>query len=334
MLLPYGNYDEKSFREAAKAISAAFSNGAYTVRVHFGVYDITNPEIPISVMCDRANLALYEISDSFRKNVSYFDSAIMQKFVSEQKIISGFDAALAEGRLKMYLQPLTTEDGSVFGAEALARWITIDGKMIPPSDFIPVLEAAGLIHRLDRYIWEQAVKQLKSWENTEKERLTISVNMSAKDFYNIDVYKVLTELTEKYGVDNSRLRLEITESTLIENTDSIYPIISELQKAGFMMEIDDFGKGQSSLSLLKDIRADILKIDMCFLKEIESSERSRVILKSVISMATELGMQVITEGVETEPQLRSLTAMGCSRFQGFYFSSPVTVEEFEQRYAS
>ena len=333
ILLPAESYSEEVFNEAAKAVNDAFATGVYTILIHFGIYDITNPDIPVSVMCDRANMALRNIKGSYRSNIAYFDDAIMQKSIDEQKIISGFDKALAENQLQMYLQPITGEDGKPFSAEALARWIYPDGTVISPVVFIKVLEDAGLIHRLDEYIWEQAVKQLAAWKNTERAGLTISVNMSAKDFYNIDVFAVLKGLTEKYGVPCDRLRIEITESELIENTENIYPIIEKLQENGFLVEIDDFGKGQSSLGLLKDINADILKIDMSLLQEIESKRRSRIILSTVIKMANELGMQVITEGVETESQMKSLLDMGCSKFQGFYFSKPMPVEEFEKKYA-
>ena len=163
--------------------------------------------------------------------------------------------------------------------------------------------------------------------------LTISVNLSAKDFYSIDVYRLLTELVDKYGVDSRKLRLEITETALLDEPEKTDEVVSRLQEKDFLVEIDDFGKGHSSLSLLKDIRADVLKIDMSLLREIEKKQRSRIILESVISMANSLGMEVTTEGVETEQQLRSLTAMGCEHFQGFYFSQPIPVEEFEMRYA-
>ena len=332
VLIPSEKYRENTFKKAAKDINAAFSTGAYTLRIHFGIYDIKNSDIPISVMCDRANMALRSIESSYRSSIAYFDNKIMQKSIDEQKIISAFETALEEDQFKMYLQPLTKYDGQLFGAEALVRWILPDGTVVPPGDFINTLENAGLIHKLDIHIWEQAIKQLKNWENTVKENLTISVNMSAKDFYSIDIYKTLTNLTKKYNVENRKLRLEITESTLIENPKNIYPVISKLQKAGFLVEIDDFGKGYSSLSLLKDIKADILKIDMGLVHEIESEKRSRIILKSVIAMAKELGMQVITEGVETEPQLKALTSMGCDYFQGFYFSKPIMVDEFELKY--
>ena len=333
LLLPSENYNEEDLVKATKAITDSFNTGVYTLRVQFGIYDITNTDMPISVMCDRANMALRKLSGSYNGNIAYFDDEIMQKNINEQKIISGFETALAEGRIRMYLQPLMSEDGKPFGAEALARWFDPEGNLISPDVFIEILENAGLIYKLDEYMWEQAVKQLDRWKNTEKNKLTISVNISAKDFYSIDVYKVLTKLTKKYGVSPNRLRLEITESTLIENKESIYPVISKLQKNGFLVEIDDFGKGYSSLSLLKDINADILKIDMCFLQEIDNEKRSRIILKSIISMAKELEMQVISEGVETELQLKSLTDMGCNHFQGFYFSKPVPIEEFEIMYA-
>lgn len=232
----------------------------------------------------------------------------------------------------MYLQPLVDRTGTVVGAEALARWQRPDGTMVMPADFIETLENSGLIHRLDMYIWELAVKQLSEWKDTERSRLTISVNMSARDFYSIEVYDVLTKLTEKYGVDSSRLRLEITETALLVEPEKSNDVISRLRGKGFLVEVDDFGKGYSSLSMLKNIQADVLKIDMNFLREIKDRERSRIILQSVISLAESLGMDVITEGVETESQLKELSEMGCSHFQGYYFSKPIPVEEFEMKY--
>ena len=181
-------------------------------------------------------------------------------------------------------------------------------------------------------MWERAVRQLAAWKGTDKERLTISVNISAKDFYSLDIDRVLTELTERYGVPCSRLKLEITETALLEDPANSDEVISRLRRKGFLVEIDDFGKGYSSLGLLKDIHADVLKIDMSLLHETENRQRSRIILASIINMADSLGMDVVTEGVETETQLRSLLEMGCHHFQGFYFSRPVTVEEFEARY--
>lgn len=180
--------------------------------------------------------------------------------------------------------------------------------------------------------YEQAVRQLSAWKNTDWKDLTISVNVSAKNFYSMDIYRILTGLTEKYGVSNDRLRLEITESALVKEPERRHPILSRLQEAGFLIEIDDFGKGQSFLSLLKDIRADILKLDMGFLRETENRKRGQIILRTVITMANELGMQVIAESIETEKQLKSLSSMGCDHFQGYYFSRPIPVADFENKY--
>ena len=334
VLIPGGNFREEDFIKAAYAVRSDLKIGVYSLCLHFGVYMIPNADIPVSVMCDRANMALRTIRKDVNKIIAYFDDEIMQKSLLRHEIISGFDEALREGRLKMYLQPLTSEDGAAFGAEALVRWVRPDGAVMPPELFIETLEDSGLIHELDKNIWEQAVRRLSIWKSLGRQDLTISVNMSAKDFYSMDIYKVLTDLTAKYGVDNSSLRIEITESALIEETERSYPVIAALREAGFFVEIDDFGKGYSSLSLLKDINADILKIDMGLLRETENVERSQIILRSVISMAKELGMQVITEGVETKEQLKYLSDMGCGCFQGYYFSRPLPVEEFETKYAT
>ena len=198
-----------------------------------------------------------------------------------------------------------------------------------PGSFIGILEHAGFIHELDIYIWECAVKQLRKWKETGKRELTISVNMSAKDFFSIDVYKVLTELVEKYQVDAGKLRLEITETALLEEPESSKSIIKKLRERGFVVEIDDFGKGYSSLSMLKDIQADVLKIDMSLLHEIDRKSRSKIILRSIVNMANDLGMDVITEGVETAAQLKTLSDMGCHQFQGFYFARPLPAEKFD-----
>lgn len=179
------------------------------------------------------------------------------------------------------------------------------------------------------HIWELAVQQLSAWKGTERSQMFISVNMSAKDFFCIDIYDVLEKLVEKYDVDSSLLRLEITETALLVEPDKSDIIVSKLRERGFLVEIDDFGKGYSSLSLLKNINADVLKIDMGFLHEIRDRERSRIILQTVIGMAESLGMEVIVEGVETKQQLSELSEMGCCYFQGYYFSRPVPVDALQ-----
>lgn len=332
LLLPQIMYNEDLLTDAALKVSKCINNGSYTLSIHFGVYKVEDKELPISVMCDRANMALLTIRDDLRTTAAYFDSSMMRKKLFEQEVISGFDQVLKNGEFTMYLQPLTDVNGRPFGAEALVRWVRSDGTVLPPAYFVDILESAGLITELDMYVWELAVKRLSLWKGTGKDGLTISVNMSAKDFYYVDIYEVLTGLIRKYSVESKKLRLEITETALVEDPEKTADLISRLRRAGFYVEIDDFGKGHSSLSLLKNIHADMLKIDMGFLHETENAERTRIIIGAIISMAEELGMDVLTEGVETKEQLTALSEIGCRYFQGFYFSKPLPAEKFEELY--
>lgn len=332
LLLPKGMYQEEQLRAAAGKLKEEFSCGQYTFCIHFGVYEVEDPSVPISVMCDRANTALRTIHETVQETIAYFTNDMMKKILFEQEVISSFENALQEGQFEMYLQPLANVDGTINGAEALVRWKRPDGTLIMPGDFVETLENAGLIHHLDRYIWECAARQIQEWQRAGIEDLTISVNMSVKDLYNMDVYAVLTELVERYDIPIGRLKVEITETALLEDPQSGNEIISRLRRKGFFIEIDDFGKGYSSLSLLKEIHADVLKIDMSLLHEIENKERSRKILESIIDMAASLGMDVVAEGVETKNQLQTLKDMGCSIFQGYYFSKPIATKEFDDKY--
>ena len=329
VLIPKAMYREEILNRVANILAETYRSGMFTFCIHFGVYEVDDPSIPVSVMCGRANSALRTIREDLTRTVACFDQEILKKLLKEQRIIGGFEQALKEGQFIIYLQPLTERNGRVIGAEALARWLRPDGTVLMPGEFIETLENAGLIHQLDMHIWELAVKQLSLWKETEYRDMTISVNVSAKDFYSIDIYETLTALVEKYEVDSSKLRIEITETALLVEPDKSDSVVAGLRDKGFLVEIDDFGKGYSSLSLLKNIKADLLKIDMGFLQEIRDRERSRIILKSVIEMAESLGMDVITEGVETQEQLTMLKEMGCEVFQGYYFSRPVPIHDFE-----
>ncbi|MBQ6401998.1 MAG: GGDEF domain-containing protein [Firmicutes bacterium] len=330
VLIPEEHYREADLHGIAEVLSAAVNSGTYTVCIQFGVYRLDDPFIPVHIMCNRASTALRTIRSDVRTAVAEYDQKTMQSDITEQRLISGFDKMLGDDQFRMYLQPLTLADGTPFGAEALARCVRDDGSVIPPADFIETLENAGLIHELDVYMLEQAVAQLAAWKGTDRSHLMISVNMSARDFYNIDLVQVLTDLVKKYGVDSSRLGIEITETALVDDMEEVNAILGRLQEAGFSIEIDDFGKGYSSLSMLKDVRADLLKIDREFLRETENESRSRIILNAIIGMAESLDMKVIVEGVETEEQLKTLYAMGCRRFQGYYFSRPLPAREFDR----
>ena len=311
-------------------IRALIESPAYRLNIHIGIYEIDNTNLPISFMFDRSYMAMQSIRGNREKVIAWFDSSMLKNALHEQEIISDFENNLRSGQFVIYLQPQVDKDKKIEGAECLVRWILPNGNMVPPFEFIGILEQSDLIASLDRYVWELAVKQLHAWKNTVFQNIYLSVNVSPKDFYYMDVADTIIGLCKKYEVEPIKLHVEITETAVADETQNNKETIERLQKSGFIVEIDDFGKGSSSLSLLKDIKANVLKIDMGFLRQSENNDRGNVILESVIDMAKRLGMEVISEGVETENQLNTLSDLGCDMFQGYYFSKPIPVAAFEE----
>ena len=332
MLIPKRHYNEQKFKEDMTALIEGVLTVPLKAHFYFGVYDIVDVTEPVWTMCDKAMMAIDAISDSYEKSFCVYKEEMFERIMREKEIIGAFDKAIAEEEFHMFLQPQIANNGKVVGAEALVRWIQPGKGMVNPADFIPVLEKAGLIHRLDLYMWDKAAQKLEEWKKMGKNNLSISVNISTKDFYLIDVYSAFQAIAEKYDFDIKNLKLEITESALMRDVRNVMRLMDQLHGLGYDIEIDDFGSGYSSLGMLKDIHADVLKIDMIFLRETVNVERSTTILKNVISMSKELGMPVITEGVETKEQVDFLQVAGCDMFQGFYFAKPMNVESFEQNY--
>ena len=232
----------------------------------------------------------------------------------------------------MYLQPQVTKGGRTMGAEALVRWHHPSRGVIPPAEFIQIIEKINIISDVDRYIWDCACRKLAEWKKIGRTDLTISVNISAKDFFMLDLYETFTELVKKYDISPANLNLEITETAFIMDLEKQMSLLDRLRKAGFIIEMDDFGSGYSSLNMLKDICVDVLKIDMVFLQKSKNDEKSHLILEKIIQLAKDLGMKVVTEGVESLHQVDFLSKAGCDLFQGFYYSRPIPVADFEEKY--
>lgn len=332
MLIAGEDFEEDFAAENAGKLQYLIGNSNYKLNICIGVYKITDPKESPQVMYDKANMAMKSAHGDYQKNISYYDTRMLEQMIQEKSVINEFDTAVKNRQFKMYLQPQVAVDGKLLGAEALVRWQHPEKGLVFPVSFISVIEKSGLIIRLDEYMWELAAAKLKEWKEKGYDGLGISVNISAKDFYYTDLYETFTQLVQKYEIKPENLKLEITETVLMADLEQHQEILGRLQREGFCIEIDDFGSGYSSLNMLKDIRADVLKIDMLFLRENENRERSRTILRSIISMAKALNMQVISEGVETAGQIAFLTEMGCDAFQGYFFSKPIPAEEFEKKY--
>ncbi len=332
LCMPKERFDEKEFKKLVRAITSKVTSRTYSLHIQVGIYEIMDPNMDINLMCDRAYMACKSIKKDGVCEIAWYSDEMLVNALLEKEILSSFDFAIINRQFGIYLQPQVYADGKLFGTEALARWIHPDNGLIEPGVFIDVLERADLIYKLDSYIWELAARQIALWKGTEWEGISISVNVSPKDIYYLDIKKEFTELVKKYQIDPKYFNIEITETAVTSDVTKCAKLILDLQNSGFTVEIDDFGSGYSSLNMLKDINADVLKIDMGFLRKTENHKRAQVILNYTIDMAHELGMQVITEGVETSDQLDFLTGMGCTMFQGFYFDKPMTVDQFEKKY--
>ena len=332
LCLPREEFDEKRVADSVKELQCEFTGNSFHLHMYMGVYEIRDRDEAVSIMVDKANIAADTIKNNYDCCVAYYDEHLLEISIEQRRLLGEFEPALQNDEFVMYLQPQVKRDGAAKGAEALVRWVHPSRGILTPYAFIDILENAGLIYKLDLYIWEKAAQKLAEWKEKGYGSYHISVNISTKDFYIIDIYETFTGLINKYGIAASNLHLEITETTLMTDFEKNMNIIHKLQGVGFRVEIDDFGSGYSSLNMLKDISADVLKIDMGFLRKSENEVKGQDILESIITLAGKIGMDVITEGVETKKQLDMLTMMGCHEFQGYYFSKPVPVSEFEEKY--
>ncbi len=304
----------------------------YTINFSIGIYEIEDVTLPIGIMCDRANLALATIKGNYLKRFAYYDDELRSNLLQEQEIISEMKTALSEGQFKIYLQPVFSLSlEQPISAEVLVRWQHPAKGLISPGIFIPLFERTGFIEKLDNYVWEEACKYINSRKERGLSPLPLSVNVSRVNLYDKNLSGNLIELVKNYHIEPDMLKLEITESAYTENPDQLLTTMTALQSFGFSVLMDDFGSGYSSLNMLKDVPVDILKIDMRFLGGFETSSRAGNILTSVVRMAKWLGIPVIAEGVETKAQVDYLRSIGCDRIQGYYYSPPLPIDQYEAR---
>lgn len=309
---------------------------SYQISFHLtlaiGIYHVEDPTLPISIMCDRASLALKTVKGSAVGNFAFYESSMGDNLAREQEIIGETHHAINTGQFKVYYQPKhRISDGKEIGAEALVRWFHPKKGIIPPSDFIELFERNGLIMQLDDYVWESVCQSLHRWIDSGVSPNPISVNVSRIHLYDPNLTDKLIALTEKYNISPSLLEIELTESAYVENPH-LGDIMETLQTKGFAFLMDDFGSGYSSLNMLRSIPVDILKLDLNFLGFTESEPSGKIIMESIIQMAQRLNIPIIAEGVETESQAMFLLKCGCTMAQGYYYSKPMSCEDYESKY--
>ena len=253
----------------------------------------------------------------------------------DQRLLNDLGRALEQKELEVYYQPkynIQSDQPKLESAEALVRWNHPTMGVISPGDFIPMFERSGQISALDNYVWAEAARQIASWRDRYGKVLPVSVNLSRVDVFDPDLQDTLDGLVEKNGLSSSDLKLEVTESAYTENAEQLIQVIEQLRGKGYLIEMDDFGSGYSSLNMLSSMPVDVLKMDIAFIRNIERDEKDYRLVELIMDIARYLKGPVIAEGVETENQLRLLKSAGCDLVQGYYFSRPVPAAEFEKRF--
>ena len=305
----------------------------FTFFVRLGIFPIDDPSLDVNLMCDRALLALRSAKSGYvGSKYVFYDEKLRSSVLKEQELAGEMIAALEGGQFVPYFQPqYRYATGRMIGAEVLARWNHPAKGLLGPTEFIPVFERNGLIATFDYYMWEQACRCLRMWIDGRgvEGAPRLSVNLSRADIYRSDLCTYLEGLIERYDVPAELLHLEITESAYMEAPEQLIGAVTKLRAAGFVVEMDDFGSGYSSLNTLKDVPVDVLKLDMGFLGA-SASSRGGLILASVVRMARWLDLPLIAEGVETKQQAAYLASVGCDYMQGYLFSKPVDRETFEK----
>lgn len=302
------------------------------ITVTYGVFMVEDQkDVPINIMCDRANMAAHNMERSRGDYIRYYSEEDRKQIILEQEITSDFEKALERHQFCAFIQPkYDIGKGEIVGGEALVRWKHPQKGMISPGIFIPVFEKTGSIIRVDYYMWEETCRLLSEMKKKGMITYPISINVSRAHFYGKELQEKLEELISKYELQPEDLELEITESICTEDTDIIYKKIRALQEAGFKVAMDDFGSGYSSLNMLKEIPLDIIKMDLKFLDGGGDQEKSRYILQTLIMLAQNMKLKVVVEGVETEEQVEFLKNIGNCFAQGYFFSRPVESKVYEE----
>ena len=297
----------------------------------FGIAEVSE-SISIMELYDRASFACELARNDLKNRIRFYDRKMVEQIETDYSLITDFQRALKENEITFFLQPQChASTGKIVGAEALVRWKKKDGSYVPPALFVPVLEKYNFITDLDQFMWERVAIWIRSWLDRGNPLLPISVNVSRVDIFTIDVPSFFHNLMEKYKLSWNAIKIEITESAVAEDSSTVRNVVKQLREKGFLVLMDDFGSGYSSLNMLHEFEVDVIKIDANFLRMERNTEvRGVNILESVINMTKMMGIPIIVEGVETKEQREFLLSLGCRYMQGFFFFRPMSVANFEK----
>lgn len=308
------------------------SNERYNAVIYYGICCLEDikEEMKITELIDKANFAQKTIKGQVI-NYAFYNESIRNKMREENYIRDNILKAIENEEFIVYFQPkVELKENKIKNVEALVRWKNSFGKLIPPGLFIPILEKDLLISVLDQYVFEKTCQWLEKQLNEHKRVLPVSVNVSKMQFYSLDFIEVYSKIKKKYAVPENIVIIEFTESAIFNDIKRVKEIIDGLHTNGFLCSIDDFGNGYSSLNALKDMKVDSLKIDSLFFNESENNKREKIIIKGIITLAKDLNMKTVAEGIEKQEQVDFLREVGCDLIQGYIFYKPMPIEDFEK----
>ena len=318
-----------------KAVFKDFTsaNSGRTLPVRVGVYEDRLKLVDASTACDRAKYACDMLRGSYVSDYRRFDDSMLTGIESYRYVVNNLDRALEERWVKVFFQPIVrAASGRVCDEEALSRWVDPDRGLISPGDFIPILENARLIYRLDLYVLDQILLKLQEQQAEGLYLVPQSLNISRIDFESCDIVDEICRRIDAAGIPRDKLTIELTESAVGQDFEFMKAQVQRLQELGFKVWMDDFGSGYSSLDVLQDIHFDLIKLDMRFMHRFDEGPENRIIVTELVKMALALGVETVCEGVETREQAEFLREVGCTKLQGYYFCRPIPMEQILERY--
>ena len=284
------------------------------------------------IACDHARYACYSIKKRYKHDYCEYDDSMANDFQKKQYIINNIDEAIKKEHIKVYYQPvINTRTGRLCGLEALARWDDPQYGFLAPADFIQTLEEYYQIYKLDMFVVEKVCQHFVTIQDLNLPLIPVSLNFSRRDFDSINLAEEVEECLQRYNIDKKLIHIEVTESTLSDNDEKLKEILKRFRSDGYALWLDDFGAGYSGLNVLKEYDFDMMKIDMKFLSGFSGNKKARCILKNIITMAKELKMSTLTEGVETEDAYQFLKDNGCEQIQGYLFGRPMPDKELYEK---
>ena len=311
------------------------ANNGMSLPVRVGVYPDRLEQVDISVACDRAKYASDMNRGAYASSVSWFDEEMLKSGELYRYVVNSLDRALDEGWIQVYYQPIIrTSDGKVCDEEALSRWIDPVMGVLSPADFIPALEEAKLIYKLDLYVVDRVLEKMKRQAQVGLFVVPQSINLSRMDFDRCDIVEEIRRRVDAAGIDRALISIEITESVVGSDFEFMKEQVDRLRQLGFQVWMDDFGSGYSSLDVLQNIHFDLIKFDMRFMERFDEGDEGKIILTELTKMAIGLGVETVCEGVERIEQVEFLREIGCTRIQGFYYGKPLSFEQMLQKFES